>query len=264
MYSSTQQIPVYKIIVLFIVTLTVSSVYSQKKRTTHDVLMDLYKNTNGENWKRSTNWGSDLPFGDWYGIKTKDGEVIALDLSSNSLEGKIPNSIGELKKLEALLLSYNKITELPDELGQLKQLRELNLYTNLLTTLPQSILQLTELHYLYLDKNKLGFSVLEMTRFCNVKYYYSDTPQRKKLKLSTFKKEKFVVIKSNYKGQHTKFEWYCNGKRIGNTNDSLQIYYKDVQSANYTCRVTNKVVKGQDYMSNSIQVTHSGFVHIGH
>lgn len=72
----------------------------EKERT---ALIDLYNSTNGANWTTKTNWCSDKPLGEWYGVTTDaDGHVIEIDLSRNNLVGKIPNSIGNLTSLTYL------------------------------------------------------------------------------------------------------------------------------------------------------------------
>ncbi|MCG2785759.1 MAG: leucine-rich repeat domain-containing protein [Anaerolineae bacterium] len=68
---------------------------------------------------------------------------------------KLPESIGKLKRLTSLNLSYNQLTALPDSIGQLTQLQTLYLSNNQLTALPDSIGQLTQLQTLYLSNNQL-------------------------------------------------------------------------------------------------------------
>jgi len=69
---------------------------------------------------------------------------------------ELPESIGKLKQLTSLKLSYNKLTTLPDSLGQLTQLTELDLSNNQLTALPDSLGQLTQLTKLDLSSNRLA------------------------------------------------------------------------------------------------------------
>jgi internalin A len=84
-----------------------------------------------------------------------------LDLSNKYSAGdeekltELPESIGKLKQLKSLKISYHKLTTLPDSLRQLTQLTELNLSDNQLTTLPDSLGQLTQLTELDLSENQL-------------------------------------------------------------------------------------------------------------
>lgn len=57
----------------------------------------------------------------------------------------LPDSIGHLKALEFLSLSYNNFRNIPDSLGDLKNLNQLYLESNEITTFPDS---LSELHSL--------------------------------------------------------------------------------------------------------------------
>jgi hypothetical protein len=67
----------------------------------------------------------------------------------------LPDSIGKLKQLTSLKLSYNQLTSLPASLGQLTQLQMLDLSSNQLTSLPASLGQLTQLTELDLSSNQL-------------------------------------------------------------------------------------------------------------
>ena len=63
------------------------------------ILTALYNATDGPNWTNNTNWLSDRPLGEWYGVVTDDdGRVTALELRSNRLRGSIPSELGNLRK----------------------------------------------------------------------------------------------------------------------------------------------------------------------
>lgn len=48
-----------------------------------EALVALYNATDGPNWLDNTNWLTDAPLGEWYGVDTDDlGRIVALDLSS--------------------------------------------------------------------------------------------------------------------------------------------------------------------------------------
>ncbi len=106
----------------------------------------LYNATGGDNWANNTNWVSEAPVGEWYGVTTDyDGRVIGLDLTENQLTGTIPPVLGDLAKLETLDFSNNGAScsagecqptsptanilsgEIPRELGRLANLRRLDL-----------------------------------------------------------------------------------------------------------------------------------------
>lgn len=83
-----------------------------------EALIALYEATNGDSWTNNTNWCSDRPLGEWYGIRTNgDGSVIDITLNSNNLSGPIPDIFDNLPGLRLLQLSRNKLTgELPQSL----------------------------------------------------------------------------------------------------------------------------------------------------
>ena len=54
-----------------------------------DILMELFKSTNGEKWINNENWGSEAPLNKWYGVKcSPEDKVIGLDLYGNNLQGR--------------------------------------------------------------------------------------------------------------------------------------------------------------------------------
>ena len=89
-------------------------------------LTDLFHATNGRAWQNNTNWLSESPVCDWYGVicssltrsGTYGGEVVAgLFLSHNRLAGRIPDSVSHLSGLQSLNLADNDLTgSLPTEL----------------------------------------------------------------------------------------------------------------------------------------------------
>ena len=123
-----------------------------------EALETLYDATGGFIfWENTTNWNSNAPLDQWYGVDTDgSGRVIRLDLSGNNgLLGEIPPSIGQLKKLEVLDLSDNLLIGiLPKELGQLENLEVLNLSFNLMEgAIPAELGQLENLRVLDLSVN---------------------------------------------------------------------------------------------------------------
>ena len=131
-------------------------------------LVALYEATDGPNWVDNTNWLTDAPIGEWYGVDTNSaGRVVVLSLAGNTdnwpdvtphgLEGPIPPELGSLAKLKWLNLSRNALTgPIPPELGGLASLELLALNSNSLTgPMPPEIGNLTNLKRLYLYGNDL-------------------------------------------------------------------------------------------------------------
>ena len=53
-----------------------------------EILMEFFESTNGRNWSRSANWGTDEPLREWEGVNVNEkGNVIGIILASNALSG---------------------------------------------------------------------------------------------------------------------------------------------------------------------------------
>ena len=179
-------------------TLTINQLEKDKEdygnpQNDREVLEILYDAMNGDEWNDHTNWYTDKPLEEWYGVETDDeGNVIRLDLQNYYLSGYIPEEIGKLSHLEYLLMYRNSTisgtipksigdlsslislyiagTELtgtiPEEIGQLTQLESLLLQTNQLEgELPASISNLVNLDYVTLSSNRLEGHISVFTQF---------------------------------------------------------------------------------------------------
>ena len=100
-----------------------------------EALAAVYNATGGPDWKRSDNWLSDSPIGEWEGVDTDaQGRVVVLSLPANRLSGEIPPELGNLASLVRLNLQFNQLSgEIPPELGNLASLDSLNLRGNQLS-----------------------------------------------------------------------------------------------------------------------------------
>ena len=136
------------------------------------VLDSLYRVTGGENWTDTTNWLSDEPLSEWYGVETSDssGEVVGLSLGDNNLTGSIPGVLVELDSLVTLDLSGNALVgRIPWGMWELGRLRNLVLDGNELEgLLPSSMGDMAGLRYLHIGDNDFSgvfpreFSRLEL------------------------------------------------------------------------------------------------------
>lgn len=147
-------------------------------------LVAIYNSTTNEDdpnypfgWFNDTNWKSDAPISEWYGVGLNSaGRVDSLNLVNNELCCVLPSEIGSITELRYLDLSNNGITgRIPDEIGQLSKLEYLNLdNTGLEGPIPVEIGNLVELEFLHLEIQK-GLSTripIEIGNLIKLKYFY--------------------------------------------------------------------------------------------
>ena len=126
--------------------------------TDREVLEALYHATGGPDWTNRTNWLSNVPLSEWYGVTTDGtGQVTALSLFGNGLSGTLPPALGQLTDLRRLHLQFNGLSgEIPPELAGLASLQELKLAHNHLTgEIPVELGGLSQLQRLDLGLNQL-------------------------------------------------------------------------------------------------------------
>ena len=148
--------------------------------TDREALVALYNATDGPNWADNTNWLSDRPLGEWYGVETDiSGRVIDVNLSENQLRGTIPAELGNLPYLDSLHLRHNALSgEIPAELGQLSYLFVVDLSNNVLSgEIPAELGQLFDLFYLSLGQNELSGEIpaeLGQLSYLEILYLWSN------------------------------------------------------------------------------------------
>ena len=126
-----------------------------------NALIKLYNAAGGHNWNDNTNWCSDRPVLEWYGVYDMNGSgfVDNIFLAGNSLSGDIAEILKplyELKELEILMLQLNPIHGvLPSDIDRLENVKDLELWDcNLSGTIPPEIGNLTNLEQLILFENR--------------------------------------------------------------------------------------------------------------
>lgn len=131
-----------------------------------DALLDLYNSANGEGWSNNTGWNQDNNPCGWYGVTCgtnpdSSGFVQVLKLSSNNLNGPLPESFGaggSFANLTSLDLWNNSLTgPLPANFANLTSLAVLSLSSNQLTGgIPSWIVTLSNLIEIDLSANPIG------------------------------------------------------------------------------------------------------------
>ncbi len=153
-----------------------------------DALVALYEATDGHNWIDNTNWLSNEPIGQWYGVETEpprdtverldgnftiveigdviveieddfldhDDVVVGLELSHNGLSGEIPAELGDLTEMTSLSLWGNELNgQIPPEIGSLSKLERLYLHANKLSgRIPAELGRLVGLERLFIGGNR--------------------------------------------------------------------------------------------------------------
>ena len=130
--------------------------FAQLPSPDREALVAFYNATGGAHWTDNTNWLTNAPVGQWYGVTTDaNGWVTELNLTSNQLKGEMPPELGSLANLEELYLWGNELTgTIPTELGSLANLEVLSLSDNQLSGMvPQTLAGLTMLESLSFYNN---------------------------------------------------------------------------------------------------------------
>ncbi|KAL3939605.1 MAG: hypothetical protein SGBAC_005699 [Bacillariaceae sp.] len=112
-------------------------------------LATLYYSTAGESWAASDLWLSDADECDWFSsggslLCNNEGMITALALTNNGLNGKLPNEIGILSRLETIMLSGNtNLTgPVPRSFQNLSNLQNIFIEGTGLSALPPNICDL--------------------------------------------------------------------------------------------------------------------------
>ena len=162
-------------------TATVTVMENSRDR---EALIALYNSTDGPNWRVSTNWLSDRPLGEWFGVSTDAaGRVTQLrlaildsntrQLTTNGLSGSIPPELGNLSNLQRLDIIGAELTgSIPSELGNLSNLQRLRIsYSELSGSIPPEIGRLHNLTSLGLVGNEFtGPIISEIANLRNLRY----------------------------------------------------------------------------------------------
>lgn len=136
-----------------------------------EALIAFYKATGGDNWTHNDNWCSDKPVSEWYGINVYDistGEpfnsrrVKSIHLPINNLVGELPKELFNLSELKDIYITDNYGLQgvIPKEIGQLNKLERLLLYSNSLSgDIPKELWTLTKLQEINISNNDLTGSI---------------------------------------------------------------------------------------------------------
>ncbi|MDY8138495.1 hypothetical protein [Aquimarina sp. 2201CG5-10] len=143
------------------ITLTVTEDTCGVSAAEKQALIDLYNSTNGPNWTNNTNWNTNAPVCDWFGVTVVDGKVTKISLINNGLLGTIPDSFGNLTNLDYVAFAINQLSgSLPASIGNLINVETFSVERNAMTgTIPTSIGNMTALKVLILGSNQFTGSI---------------------------------------------------------------------------------------------------------
>ncbi len=143
--------------------------FSPKATVTCDVsaverqaLIDLYNATDGANWR--VKWDLTKTVCEWPGVGVIDGKVTSIYLLSNSLNGELPDSLGDLVNLTSVVIARNgNLTgNIPSTIANWSKVESIDLHSNRLTgEIPSGLGNLITLKFLYLFRNSLSGSIPE-------------------------------------------------------------------------------------------------------
>lgn len=137
----------------------------QSLASAREALIELYNATDGPNWKNNENWCSDKPLDEWYGIETRGYPyVYFLMLHVNNLKGTLPKGfLTKLGPCNDVSLSTNQLNgQLPEDIAVNLSAEQLHFSNNNYTgTLPAKVFKLPYLKSFSAGSNKLTGTIPE-------------------------------------------------------------------------------------------------------
>lgn len=141
----------------------------QSLAAAREALVKFYQAMDGDHWANNTNWCSDKPLDEWFGVKTFGHPYVwELNLLNNKLKGELPDKgvfsgMGPFTAIflgsdgEAYNPTKNQISgTIPSDWTRNLNLFQIVMYGNQLTgELPESLIDLPYLSYLDIFENKM-------------------------------------------------------------------------------------------------------------
>ena len=277
----------------------------QKELPVYKALEAFYNSTGGANWTNKTNWLSNEPLTAWQGIYENEYGQYRLSFDSNNLigqlpanmgdltiftsisiysnpqlTGSIPESIGNLDRLQELTLTASLNGEIPSSIGNLKNLETLFLNGNqLIGSVPATLVNcsnltivalnennlenlpnlsaMSKLVVMYLYNNKFEFDDLMPARLGNLNLY-GYVPQQKFGKEEVYNKQsgELLTLTATVGGTGNLYQWYKDGNPLnGKTTSTLDFASLALtDQGSYTCKVINPSVPNLTLESKAMSV----------
>lgn len=126
-----------------------------------EALAALFEQTDGPGWSNPNNWMTNHRPSTWAGVVVQDGHVFILDLRDQGLTGPLPEELGNLSNVWALVLAQNNLSgSIPPQLGNLTNVAWFDLsYNDLTGLIPDELGNLTNVKGIYLAANELSGAI---------------------------------------------------------------------------------------------------------
>ena len=134
--------------------------HEQSMEMARQALIKFYKAMDGDHWTNNTNWCSNKPLDEWFGVSTSDRSYVwNLDLKNNNLKGTLPadNIFMEMGPTASFYLSENEISgNFPKAWAKNLTLQNLYLFQNKITgELPDQLFYLPFITSVRIEDNKM-------------------------------------------------------------------------------------------------------------
>ncbi|MDN3656648.1 T9SS type A sorting domain-containing protein [Ferruginibacter paludis] len=199
-------------------------------------LVDLYNSTNGPGWVNHTSWLTTAPLNTWFGVTIETNAVLALRLSSNNLNGTLPNSFGNLSFAQDIELSFNRISgNIPSTIGGLTNIFVLSLDHNQLSgRVPDALISVNSQNYpsITIEYNKLTFDGIELIGSDKFSFHYDHQAN-----LPLIQNGNILSVSAGGTMSKNTYKWYKDDALVlTKTGDST---FSFTTSGNYSVEVAN-------------------------
>lgn len=125
-----------------------------------EALVKFYKAMDGDHWLKNTNWCSDKPISEWYGVTTLNRPYVwYLSLPDNNLKGELPDNgvLFGMGPMSGMYLLGNKISgPIPSDVKRNIQFQDIVLSSNQMTgQLPAELFKFPYMGRLWVNGNKM-------------------------------------------------------------------------------------------------------------
>ncbi len=191
--------------------------------------------------------------------------LTSLNLQQNRLQGELSPNVQNLTKLTQFLVNNNDLSgAIPTNLTTIVGLRTVDARWNSFDELPLitslNTIQNGNINLLKFSDNNLTFEDFEKNQSIIDESYFNYSPQKKigETKSEYIGQGESYTLNIECGGQNNLYQWFKNGTKINEPNTSV-LYtipsFSKSDEGNYTCKITNTVVKGLTIETNTITLS---------